>query len=152
MKFLSKATILKLYNFWPPFLFGGVHVGKVSADLKYVCITLTLRPWNKNYVGTHFGGLLYAMVDAPYMIMVLENIGPGYIVWDKAAHIDFIKPGRGKVTAEFVITDQQLQEIKDLVQASEKGKIHYTLPVVIKDEDQDIVCKVDKVLYIRKKN
>jgi acyl-coenzyme A thioesterase PaaI-like protein len=150
-KTASKALLLRLYSYWPPFFFAGVSIEQVAKDLRFVRVTLKERLWNRNYVGTHFGGLLYAMVDAPYMIMVMENIGPRYIVWDKAASIKFIKPGRGTVQAIFQIDDMILDEIRQQVDQSPKGKIDYALTVDVRDQTGDVVCSVEKVLYIRKK-
>ena len=70
------------------------------------------RFYNRNYVGTHFGGSLYAMTDPFYMLMLIQILGPGYIVWDKSASIKFVKPGRGSVTADFHVTNEFVEEIK----------------------------------------
>ena len=75
---------------------------------KAIDVEMKLRFWNKNYVGTHFGGSLYAMTDPFFMLMLLDNLGPEYLVWDKAATICFKKPGRGKVRAEFRLSDEQV--------------------------------------------
>ena len=72
---------------------------------------MKLRFWNRNYVGTHYGGSLYSMTDPFYMLMLMNNLGPGYIVWDKAAAIGFGKPGKGRVRAEFRLTGAQLDDI-----------------------------------------
>jgi len=84
--------MLHFINIWPPFLVAGIRVRWHSACC--VDVEMKLRPWNRNYVGTHYGGSLYSMTDPFYMLMLMENLGPGYIVWDKAASFRFRKPGK----------------------------------------------------------
>ena len=97
-----------------------------------VDVEMKLRPWNRNYVGTHYGGSLYSMTDPFYMLMLMENLGRDYIVWDKAASIRFRKPGKGKVKAEFRLSDAQLDEIRDKLTTQEKYEP--TFLVEVKDE------------------
>ena len=100
-------------NFWPPFLGAGIRVKRIAPDMKAIDVEMKLRWWNANYVGTHFGGSLFAMTDAFYMLMLMANLGRDYIVWDKAASIRYRKPGKGTVRAEFRLTDAQLDDIRD---------------------------------------
>lgn len=146
---IAKHRLLKLYNLWPPFVTAGISCVHATADLREIDMQLVERPWNRNYVGTHFGGSLYSMADAPYMIMVMENLGDGYIVWDKAATIRFKKPGLGTVTARFRVTQEQIDEIRAAAEAG--APIDRTLTVSIKDRQGVVVAEVDKVLYVRKK-
>jgi hypothetical protein len=86
----SKGHALRRWiNFWPPFLGAGIRVTHIAPDMKSVDVEMKLRWWNANYVGTHFGGSLFAMTDAFYMLMVMANLGRDYIVWDKAASIRY---------------------------------------------------------------
>jgi acyl-coenzyme A thioesterase PaaI-like protein len=143
-RFLEKAI-----NFYGPFLGAGVKLKELSKDYRYAKVTMPLTFYNKNYMGTQFGGSLYAMVDPWYMLMLIKNLGKNYIVWDKGATIRFKKPGKGKVTAEFVLTQEIIDEIKTHVE--DKTKMDYTFKVEIKDEAGTLICEVDKVVYIRKK-
>ncbi|MGJ8693472.1 MAG: DUF4442 domain-containing protein [Thalassotalea sp.] len=146
----QKAWVMKLLlNIWPPFLFTGISIKYLSDDFSKARIQLTLRPWNTNAVGVHFGGSLYSMTDPFYMMMILAQLGNDYIVWDKSADIDYIKPGRGKVFADFSV-DQQL--INEIIAHTEQGdKYLPILPVVIKDETGEVVAKLNRTIYIRKK-
>lgn len=142
--------MLKFINFWPPFLGAGIRVKKISQDFRDITVEMKLRPWNRNYVGTQFGGSIYSMTDPFYMLMLLQNLGDEYIVWDKAATVRFLKPGKGKLTAEFNLTQQRIDEIKH---AADTG--HKTEPVFkveIKDAEGVVVAEVDKVLYVRRKD
>lgn len=104
--------------------------------------------WNRNYVGTHYGGSLYSMVDPFYMLMLIENLGGGYVVWDKSATIDFKRPGRGTVKASFRITEEQLDEIRGSLESAEKAEPTFRVEIV--DSTGDVVAKAAKVLHIRK--
>ncbi|QWD69154.1 DUF4442 domain-containing protein [Polynucleobacter sp. VK25] len=136
-------------NLWPPFLGAGITVEKISKDFRYARVRLKHGLLNRNILGVHFGGSLFAMTDPFFMMMVSQNIGKGYIVWDQAAKIEFLKPGKGKVHASFEITQEQLDEI---VSAAEPGdKILRDFVADIKDQEDDVVARITKTLYIRKK-
>ena len=123
-----KASVLRhIFNVWPPFLASGIHVTEMSADWRHARVELRMRPWNRNYVGTHFGGNLFSMTDPFWMILVKECLGSEYFVWDKAAEIEFVKPGQGTVSAAFHVDDGLL------------------------DSQGDVVARVRKQIYVRLK-
>lgn len=129
-------------------MFGaGIRVRWRSSQA--VDVEMKLRFWNRNYVGTHYGGSLYSMADPFYMLILMENLGRDYIVWDKAASVRFRKPGRGRVRAEFRLTDAQLDDIRDKLKIQEKYEP--TFVVEVKDEAGDVVAEVHKVLHVRRK-
>jgi acyl-coenzyme A thioesterase PaaI-like protein len=114
-----------------------------------VVVEMPLRFYNRNYVGTHFGGSLSAMTDPFYMLMVIKNLGDDYIVWDKAGTIDYRKPGRGRVRAEFRIGQALIDEI--LEKTKNGRRFEPTLSIDILDEQGDVVSHVTRTLYIRRK-
>ena len=144
---LGARRLLRLFRFWPPYLGAGIRVTEVSEDVRVITVELNLTPWNRNYLGTHFGGSLYAMCDPFYMFMVIQAMGPGYAVWDKAATIDFIKPGRGRVTARFELLEERLAQIR--AEVAQNGKSHPRFEVTVRDQEGDIVARVGKVLSVR---
>jgi len=148
MASLKQRLMLRLINLWPPFAATGIHVS-LAPDMKSVHVTMKLRFWNRNFVGTHYGGSLYSMTDPFYMLMLIQNLGPDYVVWDKAAHIRFRRPGTGTVDADFRITDQQLAGIRE--QLKHEPKLESTFIVEVRDESGEVVAVVEKVLHIRKK-
>jgi hypothetical protein len=148
MPSFKQRLMLRLINIWPPLAAAGIHV-HWGADMKSADVEMKLRPWNQNFVGTHYGGSLYSMTDPFYMLMLMSNLGRDYIVWDKAAHIRFRKPGKGKVRAEFRLTDAQLEDIRG--QLRTLPKYEPTFVVEVKDQSGDVVAEVQKVLHIRKK-
>jgi hypothetical protein len=148
MASFKQQLMLRLVNIWPPIAGAGIRV-RWGADMKSVDVEMKLRLWNRNFVGTHYGGSLYSMTDPFYMLMLIKNLGPGYVVWDKAASIRFRKPGKGTVRAEFRLTDAQLDEIRE--QLNTLPKFEPTYKVEVKDEAGEVVAEVEKVLHIRKK-
>ena len=140
----------KWINFvFVPFLGAGIRVLHSQSDDYTIKVQMKLTRLNFNAVGTHFGGSLYAMCDPFFMLILLEHMGRDYIVWDKAASIQFLKPGRGTVTATFHIPPEQIAELR--AQADREGKIEPLFNVDVIDEQGEIVAKVEKRLYVRKK-
>jgi hypothetical protein len=140
----------RLLNLWPPFLGSGIRVKRLQSDWKEIDVEMNLHFWNANFVGTHYGGSLYSMTDPFYMLMLIQNLGRDYIVWDKSANIRFRKPGKGKVVARFRLSDEQLEGIRRDLQR--QPKIEPTFLVEVTDESGAVIAEVQKVLHVRKKN
>jgi len=146
---LSRRQKIKLMNFYPPYIGAGIRVKYISPDFLRAEIEMKLRWWNKNLVGTHFGGSLMSMSDPFYMLLLVQNLGRDYIVWDKASSIKFKKPGRGKVTCVFEITAELIEQIK--TEVGELGKKDYVLPLTITNQEGEVICELEKTVYVRKK-
>jgi acyl-coenzyme A thioesterase PaaI-like protein len=142
--------LMKWINFYPPFLGAGIRVTRVAPDFRAIRVEMKLTRLNLNAVGTHFGGSLYAMCDPWFMLMLMRALGDEYIVWDKAARIQFVKPGRGTVAAEFQITQATIDDLRARADAGEKIEPTFTADVL--GADGEIVARVEKLLYVRKKN
>jgi hypothetical protein len=112
-------------------------------------VSMRLHWYNRNFVGTQFGGGMCAMTDPFYMLMLFNALGRDYFVWDKAGQIEFVKPGRSRLTARFEITEPMLDDIRRHTAGGEK--YFKVLPLDIIDADGEIVAKVQRTLYIRKK-
>ena len=149
-KLARKVRFLRwALNFYPPYLGAGVKVRYISSDFREVRVSMGLKWYNRNYVRTQFGGSLYSMTDPFYMLMLMENLGRDYVVWDKAAHIEFISPGQGTVHAEFKIDEDMLNTIREHTATGEKYLPNYQ--VEVRDDHGTLVARVDKTLYIRRK-
>lgn len=146
MKF---ATLLKLMRFWPPFWGAGIRVKSFKEDYSSIIVQMKMRFWNKNYVGTHFGGSLYSMTDPFYMLMLMNLLGRDYIVWDKSASIRYKIPAKGTVYAKFELTSEQIERIKSELQQA--NKIEPEFIVHITDEQGNVICDVKKIIYISRK-
>jgi len=145
-----KRHIRMFLNIWPPFLGAGIRISRLASDWREIDVEMKLRWWNRNYVGTHYGGSLYSMTDPFFMLMLIENLGKDYIVWDKAASVRFKRPGRGTVSASFRLSAPQIDEIKQALNSQEK--IERTFTVEVKDESGNVIAEVEKLLHIRKKD
>jgi acyl-coenzyme A thioesterase PaaI-like protein len=145
-----KASRLRLlFNLWPPFLLSGVHVTHLSDDFRHARVELRQRWYNRNYVGTHFGGSLFAMTDPFWMILMLRRLGPGYLVWDQAGEIRFDKPGRGTVVAEFRLDDAVVEEVRAAAAGGEK--VLRWFETEVRDGEGHVVARVRKQIYVRRK-
>jgi hypothetical protein len=146
----EKSRALRRWiSFWPPFLGMGIRIKHIAPDMKAVDVEMKLRFWNANYVGTQFGGSLFAMTDPFYMLMLMANLGRDYIVWDKAATIHYKKPGKGKVRAEFRLSDSQIDDIREKLETLPKYEPIFS--VEVRDESGVVIAEVEKVLHVRKK-
>jgi len=147
---MTAEKLKRRIRYYPPYLGAGVRVTHISHDFRTVNVEMPLRFYNKNYVGTHFGGSLYAMCDPFYMLMLMNILGPGYIVCHKAATIRFKRPGKGLVKATFNIPEEKLAEIR--AAADSQPKVEPEFHVTVTDEKGDVVAEIDKLLYVRKKS
>jgi uncharacterized protein DUF4442 len=136
------------FNFFPAFRGTGARLTYIAGDYRELHVKLPLSWRTRNYVGTIFGGSLYGAVDPHYMIMLIKILGPGYVVWDKAATIRFRKPGRSTLYARFVISEEEIAEIRRLLET--EPSIDRVYQVELKDAEGVVHAVVDKTIYIRK--
>ena len=146
---MKAASLRRVLNVYPPFLFGGIKVEEISDDFRYARVRLKLRWYNRNYVRTAFGGNLFSMTDPFWMIMVMESLGKDYVVWDKAAEIEFVAPGKEDVFAEFRLDDGILDELR--CEAADNRKVLRWFGVEIKTRGGEVIARVRKQLYVRRK-
>jgi acyl-coenzyme A thioesterase PaaI-like protein len=135
------------FNLFPPYRRTGARITYISRDWRETHIKLPLNWKTRNYVGTIFGGSIYAAADPIYMVMFIKLLGPGYIVWDKEAHIWFKCPGRSTLHARLKVEDQELHAIREELKTA--GKLERTYRVELVDEKGKVCAVVEKVLYFR---
>jgi acyl-coenzyme A thioesterase PaaI-like protein len=144
------ALFRRAINLWPPFLGAGIKVTRVSADYREIDVTLKLGLANRNYFGTQFGGSLFAMTDPFFALMMMHNLGPDYVVWDKAATIRYRRPGRSDVHARFRLAAAAVARAR---RATARGSRHEpTFRVTIVDRDDATIAEVEKTLSIRRRS
>lgn len=146
---MSAGLFRHVVNVWPPFWGAGIRVRVIAADWSYVQVELRQGLLNRNFVGTHFGGSLFAMADPFHMLMLLHLLGKDYVVWDHAAEIEYLKPGRGTVRAEFSVKPEQVGRLRQ--EAADGSKLLPEFLVEIRDRDAELVARVRKRLYVRLK-
>lgn len=145
---LLTPHLLKLrINTYAPYVGAGIKIEHMNLDQGLCVVSMGLNNLNKNIVGTQFGGSLYSMVDPFYMLMLMHQLGSSYVVWDKSSHIEFIAPGKSKVTARIKVSSAEVIAIQELAKDGEPVFREYSVDIV--DEQQKIVATVTKTLYIR---
>ena len=137
------------FNFFPAYRGTGGRLVYVADDFKEIHIKLPLNWRTRNYVGTIYGGSMYASIDPIYMLMLIKILGPEYIVWDKAARIRFRKPGKDTLFADFKLTGEEIAEIKRL--AENERSIDRIYNVELKDKSGVVHARIEKTIYISKK-
>ena len=146
---MRASTFRRLLNLWPPFLFNSIRVQHVAEDWSEARVVLRLRPWNRNYVRTQFGGNLFAMTDPFWMLLVMHRLGNEYFVWDKAGAIDFVAPGRADVYAAFKLEPAVIDELRAAAANGEKVLRWFETDVTT--AEGEVVARVRKQLYVRLK-
>jgi acyl-coenzyme A thioesterase PaaI-like protein len=136
-------------NFWPPFLGAGIRVRHIAADFREIVVEMPLRFYNSGYHGTHFGGSLYAMADPFFALMVIRNLPEDYLVWDKAASVEFIAPGRSRMRATFRLEQDDLDRIVRMTDGGDKHLHLFHVDVV--DAEGLVVARVEKIVYVRRR-
>lgn len=147
-KFIQRH-IHALIKYYPPLLGAGIRVRRVSPDCREIDVEMKLRFWNANYMGTQYGGSLFSMTDPFFALMLIQNLGRDYIVWDKAASIRFRKPGRGKVTAEFRLSREQIESVRRALETQDKVEPVYSISIY--DGSGEVVAEVERTLHVRRK-
>ncbi len=145
----NPEALRALLHAYPPYAGAGVLVTHIAEDASEVRVEMPLTDSNVNLVGTHFGGSLYSMVDPHLMLLLVQRLGPDYLVWDKEANITFRKPGVDTVHATIRITDEEVEVIRSATANGDKHLPQWTLAVL--DEQDEVIATVLKTLYVRRK-
>jgi protein-S-isoprenylcysteine O-methyltransferase Ste14/acyl-coenzyme A thioesterase PaaI-like protein len=149
---MSETTRSRLFRFllncWPALRGSGMRVTYVAPGMREIHVNLSLTLRTLNALGTIFGGSIFAACDPWFSIMLLRQLGPGYIVWDKAASIQFKKPGRGKLFGRFAIDPAEVGEIMRLLEIEHSVDRVYHADLVA--SDGAVVASVEKVVYVRR--
>ncbi|PHQ78623.1 MAG: DUF4442 domain-containing protein [Thalassobium sp.] len=121
----------------------------VTEDMKTIRLRVKLNWKTRNYVGAIFGGSMYGATDPIYMFQFIHILGSDYVVWDKSSTVEYRKPGKSTVFAEFIIDDTTIENVKAKV--AEHGKFVFELPIDIKTKDGTSICYITKTLYVASK-
>ncbi len=146
---MRASSFRRLLNLWPPFFFNSIRVLSISEDYREAKVVLRLRPWNRNYVRSQFGGNLFAMTDPFWMLLVMHQLGSDYYVWDKAATIDFVAPGREDVYAHFRLEPAVIEQLR--AAAAGGGKVLHWFETEVKTASGEVIAVVRKQVYVRLK-
>lgn len=148
MKWTAR-TLRWILNCWPPFWGAGIRVEQIAEDYSFARVSMAFRWYNKNYMRTQFGGSLYSMTDPFFALMLIQRLGSDYVVWDKQGEIIYVKPGKGRVYADFIISAEEL----DLIRQATTELNQTVLPVFfteVYDKERQLIAKVKKTLYVKR--
>jgi acyl-coenzyme A thioesterase PaaI-like protein len=137
------------FNLFPAYRGTGARIAYIAHDFREIRVRLPLSWRTRNYVGTIFGGSMYGAVDPIYMVMLIRLLGPGYVVWDRAASIRFLRPGRSTLNARFRIDARELDEIRDALERA--ASVDRVYRVALTDADGTVYAEIEKVVYIRRR-
>lgn len=150
-KFIKKHKLFKHgFNLSPMYRRSTAKVVKVSEDLSYVQVKLPISYKNRNYVNSIFGGSMFAAVDPIPMVQLINILGEDYVVWDKSAQVQFKRPARETLYAEFTYSSEELDNIKAKVAESQEIEIQKTTLLTNRAKDT-VFCEVQKTIYIADK-
>ena len=149
--FVHAANKLRCWSFYffACYRGTGARLRYIAPDWSEIRLDVPLSWRTRNYVGTIFGGSIYAAVDPIYMLMLIRRLGPEFVVWDKAATIQFKKPGRETLRAQFVIGDEELETIRTALESQRSVDRTYTVELI--DGSGTICATVEKIIYVRKR-
>lgn len=148
------ASLANKLRCWSFYRFGcyrgtGGRLRYIAPDWREIRVEIPLSWRTRNYVGTIFGGSMYGAVDPLYMIMLIRCLGPDYLVWDKAANIRFQKPGRSRLRATCLISEEELATIRDSLLRQRSIDRNYVIELV--DKSGEVCASVEKTIYVRRK-
>lgn len=138
------------FNLFPAYRGTGARVVYIADDYREMRVKIPLSWRTRNYVGTIYGGSMYGGIDPIYMLMLIKTLGSRYVVWDKAAKIRFKRPGKTALFADFLLTEDELAEIKTTLET--RKSVDRIYKVELKDDSGQVHCLIEKTLYIAKKN
>lgn len=145
----QKKMLRFLFNLAPVIRGSGSWVRFISDDWYEMHVSLPLSLRTRNYVGTIFGGSMFSASDPWYMIMLYRILGKDYIIWDKSASIRFVRPGRGRLKGRFLISQAEIEAIKQAV--CEEGEMEKTFLLEWVNREGKVVSRVEKLIYIANK-
>ena len=137
-----------MFYLYPCYRGTGGRLKHIAGDWSEVRLELPLSRRTRNYVGTIFGGSIYGAVDPIYMLMLIRRLAAGYVVWDRAARIEFLKPGRTTLHARFSVPDEEIAAIRAVLE--QERSTNRTYSVELADGSGEVCARVEKVIYIRR--
>jgi acyl-coenzyme A thioesterase PaaI-like protein len=145
---MPPGMIRRLINLWPPFLFSGIRIASIADDWKRLDAELHLRWWNRNMLGTMFGGSLFAMMDPFYPLLLQHHLGREYVIWTKSAVVEFLSPGRSVARAAFQINQELVEEIRAATEAGGKSEPQFT--AIVADPEGKVIARANLTFHIRR--
>lgn len=137
------------YNLHPAIRGTGSFMTHLSANWQEAHIVLPLWFRTRNYLGTLFGGSMFAAADPVLLVMLIKILGPDYVVWDKSASIRYVRPGTGTLYLRFLVTETDLTTIREAVAV--QGKTDHRFFLEYRNAAGELISRVEKVLFLADK-
>ncbi len=144
----NPKTLMKHFYSLPSTANTGAEVTYISENLDHVSLTIPLNDKTKNMMGIIYGGIMYSATDFVYLTMLWYRLGLDYMLIDKSAEVQYLRPGLGDLSVDFYLPEETVQSIIDELK-TEKSTLREFI-IEIKDNKQKTVCKITKSIYIRK--
>jgi acyl-coenzyme A thioesterase PaaI-like protein len=126
-----------------------IRIVDITPDWREIDVEMRLGFFNRNYMGSHFGGALFSMTDPFFWLIVQRALGRDYIVSHKGGRIDFLTPGYGTVRAHFAVPDELLDEIRERTAGGDRFVPELTAEIF--NEKSEVVARATQILHIRKR-
>lgn len=136
------------YNLIPAYRGTGARIDHIGHEWRYVRVRVPYNWRTRNLLGAVFGGSLYGAIDPLYMTLLRRNLGEEFVVWDKAAAIEFLRPGRETLYAECSVDDEELAAIRAALDPGESTDREYVVSLVDETGVVHAVCR--KTLYVKR--
>ena len=136
-------------SLWIPNFFNGIRVKRFSADWTHATVEMHVNVFTRNSVKTGFGGSMSAMTDPYFFMLLMHQLGRDYVVWDTRGESEFLKPGRGVLTARFHVSEERVADIR--ARATGGAKVLEWFQTEITDGAGEVVARVRREVYVREK-
>ena len=90
---------------------------------------------------------MFAAVDPIPMVQLMNILGEEYVVWDKAAEIQFKRPAREHLYAEFTYSFDEIEDIKNRIMTENEITITKRTALMNKEKTQ-VFCEVKEISYV----
>jgi len=151
---LVSENVLKwVLRFYPPLLFQRIWVIRFGKNFRSVRVKVNKSLVNNNYNDSIFGGTIFAAADPFYPLLfhqILIHKGYQVRVWLKSAEINYLKPGRTDLFFDINITEEDIEEIEQILNTN--GKHVKAYPVEMYNKQGELCVSVWSEVYIRNLN
>ncbi len=137
----------RLVALYPPLLGAGIRIPSISDDWTVGEVNVRVYPWTANVHGAAFGGSLFSATDVLYGMMLAAQLGRGFEVWTRSATIDFIAPGRGKLTLRVELPHSETAEIRDRTEREGTSEAVHQADII--DAKGEVVATAHHTMRIR---
>ena len=147
-KFIPRHKLFQHgFNLSPMYRRSTGRIIYVEENLMRIRVKLPISWKNRNYANTIFGGSMFSAVDPIPMVQLIQLLGKGYVVWDKAAQIQFKRPAREHLYAEFVYSESEVEDIRKQVERDREVVFDKLTQLTDKD-GKTVFCEVTKTIYV----